>query len=327
MYFICDISIVTGGNGLRKSPNPNVLIELGFAIKQLGWDKVICLFDKNTGSLEDLPFDLRQKRILQYDPNMSNEKQRVVGILGENIKSLFVGGKLFNPLNDYMKGRIDKNILDICKQISNILFETVSISEGLSHVKDFLSMDLTIITDRIQNVEFPGFIVLNNYNQISVELRDILKEILSSAYFPREWTYTILNIIDWIRRYEYLISKRNPQYPLEINGGKICDKYVAILGESLNSANPKNSYIVLEITINDGKKYISSENGRVINITQYPIDRTNGPDLFKQMFNFNKGCVGDVSKFLYEFNCICNQWLDITDSEFVLDPEYYLVYA
>jgi len=232
-----------------------------------------------------------------------------------------------NTLNDYMKGRIDKNILDICKQISNILFGTVSMSEGLSHVKDFLSMDLTIITDCIQNAEFPGFIVLNNYNQTSVELRDILKEILSSAYFPREWTYTVLNIIDWIRRYKYLISKRNPQYPLEINGGKICDKYAAILGKSLNPANPQNSYIVLEITIDDGEKHIDPEIGRVINITQYPIDRKNGPDPFKQIFNFNKKCSGNVSKFLYEFNCICNQWLDITDSEFVLDPDYYLIYT
>lgn len=327
VLFICDISIVTGGNGLRKSPNPNVLIELGFAIKQLGWDKVICLFDKNTGSLEDIPFDLRQKRILQYDPNMLNEKQRVVGILGENIKSLFVAGKLFNPLKDYMKGRIDKNILDICKQISNILFGTVSMSEGLSHVKDFLSMNLTIITDRIQNAEFPGFIVLNNYNQTSMELREILKEILSSAYFSREWTYTVLNVIDWIRRYEYLISKRNPQYPLEINDGKICDKYAAILGESLNPANPKNSYIVLEIIKKDGQKYIEPDNGRVINITQYPIDRTNGPDPFKQVFSFNKKFAGNVSKLMYDFNCICNQWLDITDSEFVFDPDYYLIHA
>ena len=43
--FIADISIVTGDKekGYRLSPNPNVLIELGYAISILGWDKIILI--------------------------------------------------------------------------------------------------------------------------------------------------------------------------------------------------------------------------------------------------------------------------------------------
>ena len=81
---------------------------------------------------------MRQKRILQYNPNKENEKNRVTAILEENIKSLYISGKLFNPLNDYMKGRIDKNLLDICKQISNILFGTVTMSDVLSASVKFI---------------------------------------------------------------------------------------------------------------------------------------------------------------------------------------------
>lgn len=42
-FFVCDVS--QNENGV---PNPNVLIELGYAIKTLGWEKIICLFNSQT---------------------------------------------------------------------------------------------------------------------------------------------------------------------------------------------------------------------------------------------------------------------------------------
>ena len=113
VLFVCDISIINSEAEGKKTPNPNVLIELGYAASKLGWERVICLFDSNTGKIEDLPFDLRQKRITPYNPQAPNEKERLVKILSSNIQKLFVKGKLFNPLNDYMKGKIDK--LDFIK--------------------------------------------------------------------------------------------------------------------------------------------------------------------------------------------------------------------
>jgi hypothetical protein len=84
----------------------------------------------------------------------------------KNIKSLFAKGMLFNPLNDYMKGRIDRNLLEICKQLSNILFGTISMSEGLLHTNDYLSMDAEAVRNRIEYSEILGFIVLNNQNDV-----------------------------------------------------------------------------------------------------------------------------------------------------------------
>ena len=48
VLFICDISIVNSDYTGRKTPNPNVLIELGYAASKIGWDRIICLFDINT---------------------------------------------------------------------------------------------------------------------------------------------------------------------------------------------------------------------------------------------------------------------------------------
>ena len=56
-------------------PNPNVLIELGYAIKTLGWSKIICLFNSQTGKIEDLPFDINHNRVTAYTSNLENKKR------------------------------------------------------------------------------------------------------------------------------------------------------------------------------------------------------------------------------------------------------------
>jgi hypothetical protein len=69
--FVADVSIVTRAEQMRPGPNPNVLIELGYALKALGHERVILVFNKTFGKLEELPFDLRMRRILSYE--MSKE--------------------------------------------------------------------------------------------------------------------------------------------------------------------------------------------------------------------------------------------------------------
>ena len=79
--FIADISIINDNSSDRKMPNPNVLFELGYAVKQLGWENVICLFNTDSGSLEELPFDLRNRRVLTYSIKnkvKSDEKKKLI---------------------------------------------------------------------------------------------------------------------------------------------------------------------------------------------------------------------------------------------------------
>ena len=65
--FIADVSMYyKSDDGKRKSPNPNVLIELGYAMRALGDSRIICILDTATGKPEELPFDIRQNRILNY---------------------------------------------------------------------------------------------------------------------------------------------------------------------------------------------------------------------------------------------------------------------
>lgn len=64
--FVGDVSIINANSPDRKMPNPNVLLELGYAAKSVTWDNVICVFNTAFGDVGDLPFDLRLRRMCTY---------------------------------------------------------------------------------------------------------------------------------------------------------------------------------------------------------------------------------------------------------------------
>ncbi len=90
--FISDVSIVTGDKdeGSRLSPNPNVLLELGYAISAIGWDKIILICNSEYGDDEDLPFDIRQHRRISYQLKTEDQKNTVRNGLANQLKSRLV---------------------------------------------------------------------------------------------------------------------------------------------------------------------------------------------------------------------------------------------
>ena len=65
--FVPDVSLVTPPGSKRPSPNPNVLLELGFAISRLDWDRVVMVMNTAFGEPALLPFDLRGHRVVTYN--------------------------------------------------------------------------------------------------------------------------------------------------------------------------------------------------------------------------------------------------------------------
>lgn len=70
LLFVADISITGQFNSHsgvnRCMPNANVLYELGYAQGVLGESNIIMIFNEATGRIDDLPFDLRGRRITKY---------------------------------------------------------------------------------------------------------------------------------------------------------------------------------------------------------------------------------------------------------------------
>lgn len=77
LVVIGDISIVCR-NSTKTFPNPNVLFEIGYAIKALGDEKIILVFNTDSGTTNELPFDLGLKRQIKYNcpPSISPEDKK-----------------------------------------------------------------------------------------------------------------------------------------------------------------------------------------------------------------------------------------------------------
>jgi len=129
--FVCDVSII-GKADKRPCPNPNVLIELGFAIKSLGENRVIMVANKAFGSLEELPFDIRPRKIASYELIESEQsekkkktaKEGLAKNLARRINEIFKTEGVFPPDNDAVKAdrKLFEKFLEILPSNGSIKF-------------------------------------------------------------------------------------------------------------------------------------------------------------------------------------------------------------
>ena len=73
----------------KKSPNPNVMVELGYAVKTLGWERIICLCNTDYGN--KYPFDIAHNRITGFSLEGKSRKEvksEIVKIIFINIRDL-----------------------------------------------------------------------------------------------------------------------------------------------------------------------------------------------------------------------------------------------
>ena len=104
--FIADISIINKskckvfrGKG-RPTPNPNVLLELGYAAATLGWGRIVCIYNTDYSKLDALPFDLRQHRITDYSlfgKKKSAAKSGIIDAISATIDGLIAEGSAVRP--------------------------------------------------------------------------------------------------------------------------------------------------------------------------------------------------------------------------------------
>jgi hypothetical protein len=70
--FLCDLSIINRGSKFKATPNPNVLFELGYALRKfndsdsLDWKNIIMVMNTAFVEINKLPFDLDKRRVIPY---------------------------------------------------------------------------------------------------------------------------------------------------------------------------------------------------------------------------------------------------------------------
>jgi hypothetical protein len=92
--FVADLTPIGKSEDGKDIPNPNVCIELGWAMQKPGVDQIIVVFNSVSGCTEkDLPFDISHRRIMSYDlpegadkSRRASVKKQLVGELTEAIR-------------------------------------------------------------------------------------------------------------------------------------------------------------------------------------------------------------------------------------------------
>ena len=88
--FLADITPVCSydkplGNGLvdiKQVPNPNVLMELGYAMSAVGMNYTICVAHQGSWNSNDLPFDINHNRIYSFTSSNCDLSKSILEVIG-----------------------------------------------------------------------------------------------------------------------------------------------------------------------------------------------------------------------------------------------------
>lgn len=127
--FIADVSAVckyetidkNGNKKIKYMPNPNVMLELGYATHVVGWNNIICVLNSDYGAPEDMPFDIANRRLTPFSLKEGNSKgvvkKYIRGIIQETVENLLENGiRVKNGFSDlrlgsYQDGKLCNYIL------------------------------------------------------------------------------------------------------------------------------------------------------------------------------------------------------------------------
>ena len=186
IIFVADVSIINqrenDKNSFRPCPNPNVLIELGYAKSKLGLKNIILVQNTYFGSIEQLPFDLRGKRVLAYslDPT-STDKTNERKLLTSHFKSII------KPVLTELQTELETKTRVILYSFENNKFSVVN------------KMKMTL------NSTDPIKLVFNLIQKISPDPKIVVKKNTADSIK----NYKILSVLDkkWVQ----------PEFVIDIN--------------------------------------------------------------------------------------------------------------
>ncbi|OFN97577.1 hypothetical protein HMPREF2619_05345 [Streptococcus sp. HMSC074B11] len=309
--FIADISIINSSLNGKRTPNPNVLFELGYAVKCLGWDRVICVFNSDFGDVSELPFDLRNRRILTYETsNISETRKKLADIFKQIIDKNYYTLEQVQEVSDFYSIKIYSCFINIISRIIKVLYgsETVCSFEAITNV---LNMTPTEI-NRLLSHELLGFNLFTSYDEQIKILTNELDRITSINMFNTNLYIPIIKLIKELKSHNLFINREHFFENFKVNT-PIMNDY-SIIHNSDNNEIP-NRYAL-------GKK-IDTNRAKIVDFTD--IKRT---DHVK--FALTHFCL-DVNTYNVYYNhyvCILkyiNEFISNNDGKFLIDNTEILI--
>ncbi|MFA9468272.1 TIR domain-containing protein [Streptococcus sp. E24BD] len=304
--FIADISIINNESKGRKTANPNVLFELGYAVNELGWDRVICLFNSDFGDVSDLPFDLRNRRVIRYDTtNRAKTKQELVKVIVKIIKSNSSLLEIRREVSDYYSINIYSCFITILSRILKVLFGNAT-ECTIGNISKLFLLDVSDIEKQMSQSQL-GFNLFRSYEKTVDILVDELDRIVSINHFNAKLYVPIIQLIKELKSYNlYLNRERQLNNYMQEDSEESIYKLVGgennryILGKLLNDEQ------IQVIDFGDVKRKDHIDNS----LYYYDLDGH-----WVQFYSLHfKNCIDKISKFV-----------EINGGEFLIDNTVILL--
>lgn len=304
--FICDLSIINEDYHGRKTPNPNVIFELGYAIKSLGWEKIICISNQESGLPEDMPFDIKHRRNLVYNLNTkdrANEKRKIVDAIKSNINILKERGLLHDELDDYFKRDIDTEFITICNHLRKIILKKND-RNLLIDVCRLLNLPKDELKDKLNNKEILGFHLFKHFEINAQNVKKLIDNIISVSNFKKEKILVLVKFKNWLEWYN------------KFNGGRTCNDLFIKREKDENYKTVTSSNAEFPERLILGK--LLPENKMIVDdFGDIRIKQRIQDAIYYHIINPEH--LINYINLIYTFIEITNEWLDKSGGEFILD--------
>lgn len=161
--FVADVTAVCkyeaiDKDGIKKTkymPNPNVMLELGYATHVVGWENVICVLNRDYGKPEDMPFDIANRRLTSFSlkdgTSKGDAKRFIGGVIQETVENILERGKRVKSgfsdlrLGSYVDGGISNLIqpFEISSSLAFVEHKSEILDECLKLVKQIKSIKIS----------------------------------------------------------------------------------------------------------------------------------------------------------------------------------------
>ncbi|MPS72807.1 MAG: hypothetical protein E2590_06575 [Chryseobacterium sp.] len=233
--FISDISIINSNIESRKTPNPNVLIELGYASSVIGWEKIISVFNIEYGKIEELPFDIRHRKPLLY----SNENNNLDKILESNIHNIIENYISDKKYYIELKREIDLSLQAVLIDLGTILY----FRDNVKRFTYYRILNLTHeeLENELSRIEILGFIIFKDNEKHLQEFMDFFNNQVYISFLTNSEKKLLSKIILQLRNLFKILSDES-----YYNQNEKDERYYIIDAHQMNQNNPIDNYLLME---------------------------------------------------------------------------------
>lgn len=252
--FVADISIINQDAKERKTPNPNVLIELGYAARILGWDHVITIFNTDTGCVEDLPFDVRSRRPIQYSgKNKKEGKGALKNTLEIALRAILKLDTPTEAVRQHLKQKMDALYMEAYNNLFRLClgYEHKYYAQLEWEMLDWSTKELQY---HLHQKKILGFFLFKDYSYIAGQLEQLLYLPAFGNLFDITIQHRVITLIRRLQDLHAILSM--PQLTVghfgDFDGCRIVDgaRYYPISNRNsyiLKVQNPTQEGVLVEV--------------------------------------------------------------------------------